>query len=128
MARVNLNSSNHRAQPQVIDGIKFPSKLEAGVYLYLKKMEKYGALKITKRQPKIELTNAKIGFKPDFEIFDPKMGGKCFVEAKGVETDSYLLKLKLYRHYGDCPLMIFKGTMDSPKLVEVVYPVGVNRG
>ena len=45
MARVNLNRSNNRAQPQLIDGIKFPSKLEAGVYLYFKKMQQYGAVR-----------------------------------------------------------------------------------
>lgn len=126
--RVNLNSSNNRAQPQVIDGIKFPSKLEAGVYLYYKRMQQYGAANIVKRQPKLELSEAKIVFKPDFEIFDPKLGGKCYAEAKGVETDSYRIKLKLYRHYGEYPLLIFKGTMDSPKLVEVVYPKGMKNG
>ena len=125
---INLNSSNIRAQNQEIDGIKFPSKLEAGVYLYLKKLEKYGAIKVLQRQPKVVLSAAEIVFKPDFKIFDPKLGGDCFVEAKGVETDSYLIKLKLYKTYGKLPLMIFKGTMDNPKLVEIINPRGVDNG
>ena len=126
--KMNLNKSNNRAQPQVIDGIKFPSKLEAGVYLYYKKLQTFGAAKIVKLQPKLSLSKAKIPFRPDFEIIDPKYGGNCYAEAKGVETDSYKLKLKLYRAYGDRPLLIYKGTMNSPTLVEVVYPEGVNNG
>ena len=121
--RVNLNSSNNKAQKQIIDGHKFPSKLEAGVYLHFKRMQQFGAIKIEKFQPKLELSEAKIVFKPDFEIFDPKFGGKCYAEAKGVKTDSYLIKLKLFRYYGEHPLFIFEGTMDNPKLVEIVYPV-----
>ena len=95
--------------------------LEAGLYLLLKAEMKAGVIENIEFQPKVDLTEAKIRLRPDFLVtFDT--GEKAYFEAKGVETDAWKLKLKLYRFYGDLPLYIYKGTMTRPKLVEKVIP------
>ena len=72
-----------------------------------------------------ELELAKGTKEDNADVATVSEGAKEIIEAKGVETDLWLCKLKLYRAYGIAPLMIFKGSASNPKLVETVYPLGL---
>lgn len=103
----------------------FPSKLEEAVYNLLQLFVKGGEIKDLVRQPQVRLTKAGIGYKPDFKYTDCKTGEDVWVEAKGVETEGYLIRKRLWKHYGPGKLEIYKGTYRRPKLVEVIQPGSV---
>lgn len=87
-----------------VDGIKFDSKHEADVYLQLKLMERGGAIRHLRLQVPFELQsgfelNGKkiraIKYIADFVFMNSE--GKTEVwDAKGMKTDVYLLKKKLF--------------------------------
>lgn len=106
------------------DGYSFPSKLEANVYDILKIREKSDELKIVRTQATVRLSDAKIIYMPDFECVNSETGEIFFVEAKGVETDVWLLKLRLYRVYGPAPLEIWIADKRTKNvfLREIVVP------
>lgn len=105
-----------------IDGIKFKSKWECKVYQMLKEAglnPEYEGLKITLQDsftPKVpfytkvctkatkgsgfKIDNYKvraITYSPDFKV---SYNGKIyFIEAKGMKTDSYNIKVKLFRKW-----------------------------
>lgn len=103
-----------------LDGRSFGSKLEAAVYQELRLREKVGDLIFVQQQDHVYLTDARIHYIPDFLCIDK--GEKFWVEAKGMETPEWRLKLKLWRVYGPGRLEIYKGSHLRPKLVEVVIP------
>lgn len=109
----------YKNQTCYVDGIKFPSRLEAEVYIYLKHEEKQGCLKILDRQVTVVLTKAKIRYRPDFKI-QYAHGPISFVEAKGVETERFKLIKQLWRVYGPEPLEIFKKKNGRIQLVECI--------
>ena len=103
------------------DGIKFKSKWECKVYQMLKEAglnPQYEGLKITlqeafeptvpfftrikdkRRLPGFIIDNYKvraITYSPDFKVvYNNKT---YFIEAKGIKTDSYQLKVKLFRKW-----------------------------
>lgn len=92
----------YRAVKTIIDGIAFPSKLEANVYCHLKMLEKQGILKDIRLQQrvdidvpiaviedgKIQVVN-RVRSKVDFKVFDKALNQDVWVEAKGVETSHW---------------------------------------
>jgi hypothetical protein len=102
----------------------FPSKLEASVFQILQLREKAGQIKEIKRQEIVILqdgpSNRRITWRVDFSFIEVKTNQKWLCEAKGVETEVYKLKLKLYRARGTSPLEIWKGTHKAPILYEIV--------
>lgn len=105
--------SKYRAVPTEIDGIRFASKAEAALYQYLKLA---GEVPI-KTQPKVYLTKAKILFKPDF------FSGGVYFEMKGMETASYKIKARLWRHYGPAPLHVYELKSNKVCHKETINPV-----
>ena len=103
-------------------GISFASKLESAVHDILLLQEKAGEIQDIKIQPTTKITAAQIGYRPDFSYVDCKTGQTVYVEAKGVEVETWLLKKKLWRHYGLGPLFIYKGRHTKPFLHEVIIP------
>lgn len=103
-------------------GIWFASRLESAVHDILLLQEKAGEIRDIKCQPQVYLTEAKIGYRPDFSYVDEKTGQTVYVEAKGVEVETWLIKKKLWKCYGLGPLFIFKGRHDKPYLREVIIP------
>lgn len=104
----------------------FPSKLEASVYQVLCLRIKADDIRDLRRQRTVTLqegpANQRITWKVDFS-FETREGETVYVEAKGFETEAYLLKLKLWRHHGPGPLEIWKsGGPGYPVLVETVIP------
>lgn len=103
-------------------GIWFDSKLESSLHDHLLMLEKAGEIRDIKCQARVKLTEAEIVYIPDFSAIDVKTGQLVFYEAKGAETDVWLIKKKLWRFYGHGILFIFKGRAPKLSLVEVIIP------
>ncbi len=112
------------AQRQDYDGYTFMSKLERDVYMHLKLLQKAGEIKSIQPQKKIYLTESRIGYIADFECVD-KNGEIFYVEAKGFETEIWLLKKKLYKYYGPARLDIYKQGRGNVYLSEQILPKGL---
>ena len=95
-----------------VDGIRFASKAEAALYVYLKATLFPSRIAL---QPKIYLTRAKILYKPDFEC------DGVYYEMKGFATPSFNLKKRLWTYYGAGNLHIFKMKGSKPALDEIVF-------
>lgn len=90
--------------------------------LYLQ--EKTGQIKIEEIQSSVKLTKAQIRCIPDFRIFDNELKCQVWVEAKGFETERWLIIKKLWTVYGPGPLRIYKGHYANIYLDEVIIPTG----
>lgn len=108
---------NRRVQ---IDNIAFASKLEAAVYLELKKSSRNGILEILEYQPRVHLTDAKILYIADFKCRDLRSLETFFVEAKGFETTDWKIKKRLWSYYGPATLHIWKGSFKRPILSHII--------
>lgn len=104
------------------DGYSFSSKLEASVYQILKLREKAGELEVLQTQDHIYLTDARIGYVPDFKCKDLHTGAVFWAEAKGYANDRWPILKKLWKFYGPGKLEIWKGSHVSPVLDEVIVP------
>jgi hypothetical protein len=78
------------AKPVELDGIKFPSKLEARRYGELKVLQAAGEVLFFLRQVAFHLPGG-VRYVCDFEIFWAD-GRVTFEDAKGMATDTYKLK------------------------------------
>lgn len=93
-----------------IDGITFDSIKEGMRYSELKLLEKAGVIKDLVLQPRYELQPSyeingrkvrKIEYVADFEYFDNEKKTKVIEDCKGMRTDIYKLKKKLFEYkYG----------------------------
>ncbi len=101
----------YRAVKVEVDGVTFDSKREAERYLELKLMVKNGEISGLQLQPAFELqegfTNSKgqkvrpIIYKADFAYVN-KEGNPVVEDVKGMETDAFKLKRKMFDFkYGD---------------------------
>lgn len=99
------------------------SKLEGAVCQIIQLRQKAGELELLQVEDHIYLTDARIGYIPDFKCKDLKTGEIFHIEAKGFENDRWPMKKKLWKHYGPNRLEIWKGTHTRPYLDEVVIPV-----
>lgn len=92
----------------IYNGIKFDSKKEMKRYIELKLLEKNGVISNLKLQPKfllqpsyINAENKKIKaiyYIADFMYYDNK-AKKCIIEdTKGMKTDVYKLKKKIFEY------------------------------
>jgi hypothetical protein len=104
-------------------GRSFMSKLEAAVFDLLSLREKAGEIRNLRCQVHIYLSEARIGYIPDFGFEFVATSEPGFAEAKGFESDIWKLKKRLWKAYGPGPLEIWKGSHKKPKLIETVYPV-----
>lgn len=96
----------------VIDGIKFDSKKESQRYLALKEMERSGEIRDLKLQPKFVLQEKfrsedhgacrEIAYIADFSYFTEGCDKMYVEDVKGVKTDVFKLKMKMFLHrYGE---------------------------
>jgi hypothetical protein len=117
--KFNLQSKN-KFRARSVNG--FPSKLESAVHDELLRRQILGEIKNIKRQQVVDL-GFTIKWKIDFSFELVETGELIYAEAKGIETEDFKLKLKLYRYgQGKHPLEIYRGSYKSPKLTETVYP------
>lgn len=97
--------SRHKygAKETYVDNIRFPSKLEAERYMYLKALERAGTIRDLKLQPRFKLhVNGELicSYVGDFEYEkEVKEGEWIYVleDTKGVETPEFKLKKKLMK-------------------------------
>lgn len=102
--------SKYHAKKTVVDGITFDSKREADRYLVLKSMEEDGTIENLRRQIRYELVPAfdvdgrhyrPVYYVADFVYADRETGEEIIEDTKGMRTDVYQLKSKLFaRRYG----------------------------
>lgn len=115
------SQSKYRAKKVTYDGITFDSMQEGDFYLYLKKMEGYKYLEVLGCHTKIYLTKAKILFKPDFKIKNLKNKGAVeYWEYKGRELALWRLKRRLWKHYMNADLQVWKQRSGNFYLHEIV--------
>ena len=90
--------SKYKAQPVVIDGVRFASKKEGARYLQLKLLEKAGHIKNLELQPRYDfiINGVNCGYyKADFRYFKDQK--RIVEDVKGVRTPVYALKCKLVK-------------------------------
>ena len=100
--------SKYHAKKTCVDGITFDSRKEADRYLALKGMEEDGAIEDLRRQVRYELVPAfdvdGKHYRPVYYVADfvyREDGREVVEDVKGVRTDVYKLKSKLFaRRYG----------------------------
>lgn len=101
----------YNASKVTLDGHRFDSRREARRYEELKQMEAAGKIAQLELQPRFELQPAfryrgeavrKIEYVADFRYLDYERGGLVVEDVKGMKTDVYRLKRKLFlAKYGD---------------------------
>lgn len=127
-SRYRSVSNKYGAKRTETDGYSFASKLEASVYQILKLREKAKEIEILQTQDHIYLTQARIGYIPDFKCIFLDTNIPFWVEAKGFETDKWPIIKKLWRYYGPGVLEIWKGTHINPILIETISPIREHNG
>lgn len=95
-----MKPSKYRAQPVVIDGVRFASKAEGRRYEELKLLVSSGRIHSLELQPKypIKIEDVKIcSYVADFLYFDCAKNWWVTEDVKGVKTPVYRLKKKLVK-------------------------------
>lgn len=103
--------SKYNAKKVTVDGIRFDSKREAKRYEELKELEAAGVISQLELQPRFELQEGfkykgrairKIEYVADFKYLEMKQGLWVVEDVKGMKTDVYKLKKKLFLYkYGN---------------------------
>lgn len=107
--------SKYKAKKTEIDGIVFDSRKEAKRYTELKLLERANEIKDLELQPSFLLqesfrknnkTHRKIEYIADFKYFDIRKDKWIVEDVKGMKTDVYKLKKKLFEYkYGDLEII-----------------------
>lgn len=96
-----MRSNKYKAQPQIVDGVKFASKKEAKRYGELLWLEKAGQIKDLICHPRFEMivNSQKIGrYTADFQYRDVKTEKIVVEDVKGgraTQTEAFRLRWKL---------------------------------
>ena len=97
--------SKYNAHRTEIDGIVFDSKKEANRYCELKLLERAGEITDLRRQVRYEINQPYeiagkkirgIYYVADFAYYDKELGEPIVEDVKGVRTDVYKIKKKLF--------------------------------
>lgn len=98
--------NKYNAIKTTIDNVTFDSKKEGARYIQLKLEQKNGDIKDLELQPRFTLLEAginsmgkkyrKIEYVADFKYYDVKEGLWCVEDVKGMRTDVYKIKVKLF--------------------------------
>lgn len=117
------------AKRTTVDGISFPSQLEASLYAELRLEEKAGLIRDLEMQVRVDprcCPACGVGapsVKVDFRVFDLKRSGDVYHEAKGLRTDRWIAFEKWWRVSGPAPLRVYTtGTKGRVRLVEEIDP------
>jgi hypothetical protein len=106
-----------------VNGVKFDSKAEYECYLavcyHFSDSPLQRGFRVDRNTKNVKLT-AGIAMRPDFSVGIVGQAPRYYHEFKGFETDTYKLKKKLWKQYGPCPLVIWKGTGKNLKIVETI--------
>ena len=110
--------SKYNAKKVEVDGIKFDSKAEAEYYLHLKEKVDNGEIRSFERQIRITLQEGfylegikgkirAITYVVDFVVTNQD-GSITYIDVKGIETDVFQLKRKMFMHKYQTPLVTVK--------------------
>jgi len=117
-----------KAHRTTVDGINFPSRLEAAVYSVMKIRVGGGELKDLRLQHRVTLED-KIGrqnWKVDFSATVVTTGETLWVEAKGNLRDRRFIRNRsLWKKNGPGKLEVWSGSYKWPTLVETIIPKGM---
>lgn len=107
---MRYGQSKYHAKKTTVDGITFDSRKEADRYLVLKSLEEDGSIEDLRRQVRYELVPAfdvdgrhyrQVYYVADFVYMDKETSREVVEDVKGMRTDVYKLKSKLFaRRYG----------------------------
>jgi hypothetical protein len=123
MAFRNGQWSKYKNKRSAFAGRSFASGLERDVYAMLLLMQKAGEISEIQCQDHVRLTAAQIVLIPDFKVTLPS-GGVEWVEAKGCETDTWMIKKRLWAHYGPGKLTVWKRRgKDALYIAETIIPI-----
>lgn len=133
------------ARENFYDGIKFKSRLETSCYKIMKLSglePSYETMKFTLMdgfKPTVPFYNrvGKGSLKPDMKVVRPTTytpdftlvynGKLCIIEAKGVETDSYKLKKKLFRrHLEDMHDVVYFEVRSKSEMIDTIHVIKEN--
>ena len=117
MAWQKYNNKNCYAE----GGRSFDSKGERDCGGMLERLKDAGQLTEIKYQVQIHLTDAKILYKPDFEVTNSE-GETYWVEYKGMETPTWRIKRRLWKAYGPGRLEVWKKNSRGLFLFETITP------
>lgn len=110
--------SKYNAKKVEVDGIKFDSKVEAEYYLHLKEMQEKKEIQGFERQVKMTLQEAfylegvkgkirAITYVVDFKVTEND-GSITYIDVKGIETDVFKMKRKMFMNRYRTPLVTVK--------------------
>lgn len=101
----------------------FDSRAEAALHTLLSLRERAGEIRDLAHHPgTVFLSEARVQYRPDFRYIITKTGEVEHAEFKGVETSSWRIKRKLWIAYGPTRLVVWRGSVSSMKIVEVLGP------
>lgn len=100
----------------------FPSRLESSLYDYLLLKQRDGKIKNIKQQQGVDLVGG-IRWKIDFSYELVSTGELIYAEAKGVETQDYKIKLKLFKSDAKNVLEIYGGRYIKRGGQSIVVPI-----
>src|SRR6056297_1183693 len=99
--------SKYNAKKTIIDGIKFDNKKESIRYKQIKEMEHENLIEDLELQPKFvlqpkfdknDIHYRAITYKADFKYYDKEQKKIIIEDVKGMKTDVYKLKKKLFEY------------------------------
>lgn len=111
----------------IVDGHKFDSKAEAEYYKQHKIAVKSGQVKMQESfllQEKVSKhgkTYRKIEYKPDFSFYNDKGDLLHVVDVKGVQTDVFKLKAKMFVKKYDTKLYVAKMDKRTKLFLETLF-------
>jgi Protein of unknown function (DUF1064) len=108
-----------RAKSNLIDR-SFDSKAEMRRANMLRLLEMAGEITDLEFQPQTYLSAAEIGYKPDFRYLEN--GVTIYEEVKGFETEGFLIRFKLWRHYGPGQLRVLKAKGEGFVVKTTIFP------
>lgn len=110
--------SKYNAKKVEVDGIKFDSKAEAEYYLHLKEKVDNEEIRSFERQIRMTLQEGfylegikgkvrAITYVVDFVVTNED-GSITYIDVKGIETEAFKLKRKMFMHKYQTPLVTVK--------------------
>ena len=125
-----VQKNKYNAKKVEVDGIVFSSKAESSYYKYLLGLLNEGVVESFEMQkpytlldkfphPKTGKTIRAIKYVPDFEVIYTD-GRVEVVDVKGMQTDVFRMKCKLFMFRYQIPLVLVKYNRTTKKFVEVL--------
>lgn len=112
-------ASWNKGQPTVVDGIQFPSMLEAAVYCELKLWTQSREYENLRCQVIVPIAGD-LKLKVDFVIHNKKRGCDEAHEAKGKEFPTFVAKKQAWRGTAPMDLFIWAGEHTRPRILKVI--------